>query len=220
MSTADHIARNITAGTTRSEERTILVWDLPVRLGHWLMAGAFAVAWLTGESEEWRLVHALAGGTVVGVALFRLLWGLVGSRHARFAEFVKSPLAALDYLKSLPGPAPRHFTGHNPAGAWAIVLLLALALLAGGSGWLAYQEIGGKWAEELHEGLTATLLAVVGVHLLGVAVGSLVHGENLPRAMVTGRKRGPVSEAIAGARPLIAVLLLTWTAAVAWWLSR
>ncbi len=198
----------------------ILVWDLPVRLGHWLMAGGFAVAWLTGESEAWRLVHVLAGGTVVGVALFRLAWGFLGSRHARFAEFVRSPLAALNYLKSLPGSAPRHFTGHNPAGGWAIVLLLALALLAGGSGWLAYQEFGGKWAEELHEGLASIMLAVVGVHLLGVLVGSLVHGENLPRAMVTGNKRGAASEAIAGARPLIAVFLLAWTGTVAWWLSR
>jgi cytochrome b len=102
----------------------------------------------------------------------------------------------------------------------AIVLLLALALLAGGSGWLTYQEIGGKWAEELHEGLASIMLAVVGVHLLGVLVGSLVHGENLPRTMVTGRKRGATSEAIAGARPMIALVLLAWTTTVAWWLSR
>ncbi|HZV53968.1 MAG TPA: cytochrome b/b6 domain-containing protein, partial [Rhodocyclaceae bacterium] len=97
-------------------DHRILVWDLPVRLGHWLMAGGFAVAWLTGESEEWRLMHVLAGGTVVGVALFRLLWGIVGSRYARFGNFVKSPRAALAYLKSLLGPSPQHHVGHNPAG--------------------------------------------------------------------------------------------------------
>ncbi len=201
-------------------ERNILVWDLPVRLGHWLMAGGFALAWLTGDSEEWRLVHVAAGGTVVGVALFRLLWGLVGTRYARFADFVRGPHAAIAYLKSLLGPRPTHCVGHNPAGAWAIVLLLALGLLTGAAGWLTYQEIGGELFEELHEGLASTMLAVVVVHLVGVAVGSLVHRENLPRTMITGRKIGATRDAIIGARPLAAMVLLGWVGAVAWLLSR
>jgi cytochrome b len=199
---------------------TILVWDLPVRLGHWLLAGGFALAWLTGESEAWRLVHVWAGATVVAVALFRLLWGFVGSRHARFADFVERPAAVVGYLKSLLGRAPQHFTGHNPAGGWAIVLLLVLALAAGASGWFAYQEIGGKWLGEAHEAIASTMLAMVVIHLLGVAVGSLAHNDNLPRAMLTGRKRGTAGEAIANARPLVALLLLVWTASLAWWLSR
>lgn len=198
----------------------ILVWDLPVRVGHWLMAGGFALAWLTGESEEWRLVHVLAGGTVVGVALFRLLWGFVGTRHARFTDFVRGPSAALGYLKSLLTPKPQHHIGHNPAGGWAIVLLLALALAAGATGWLNYQEIGGKWAEELHEGVVNTMLAVVLVHLAGVATGSLVHRENLPRTMITGTKQGRAADAIAGARPLAALALLACVAVVAWGLAR
>jgi cytochrome b len=199
----------------------ILVWDLPVRLGHWLMAGGFALAWITGDSEEWRLVHACAGGTVVGVALFRLFWGLVGSRYARFADFVKSPPAALAYLKSLLAPKPQHCVGHNPAGGWAIVLLLALALLTGASGWLTYEEIGGgELFEDLHEGLANAMLAVVGIHLAGVAVGSLVHRENLPRAMITGLKLGEARDAIVGSRPLAALILLIWTATVAWLLGR
>ncbi|MBK6555547.1 MAG: cytochrome b/b6 domain-containing protein [Rhodocyclaceae bacterium] len=201
-------------------ERNILVWDLPVRLGHWLMAGGFALAWLTGDSEEWRLVHVAAGGTVVGVALFRLLWGLVGTRYARFADFVRGPHAAIAYLKSLLGPRPAHCVGHNPAGAWAIVLLLALGLLTGAAGWLTYQEIGGELFEELHEGLASTMLAVVVVHLVGVAVGSLVHRENLPRTMITGRKIGATRDAIIGARPLAAMVLLGWVGALAWLLSR
>jgi cytochrome b len=201
-------------------DNKILVWDLPVRLGHWLMAGGFAVAWLTGESEEWRLVHALAGGTVVGVALFRLLWGMLGTRYALFVDFVRSPLAALSYLRSLISPRPQHHLGHNPAGGWAIVLLLALAILGGATGWLNYQDIGGKWLEELHEGLAATMLAVVLIHLAGVFVASLAHHENLPRAMVTGLKRGHPSDAIASAKPLATLILLGFAAAVAWFLSR
>ncbi len=198
----------------------ILVWDLPVRLGHWLMAGAFIVAWLTGESEEWRLVHVFAGGTVAAVALFRLFWGLVGTRPARFADFLRGPAAALAYLKSLLGRQPQHFTGHNPAGGYAIVILLALALLTAAAGWLNYQEIGGEWTEELHEGLASVMLAVVVVHVAGVLVGSLTHRENLVRAMVTGRKRGESQEAITGVRPLAAATLVAWTAAAVWFIAR
>lgn len=200
--------------------KEILVWDLPVRLGHWLMVGGFVLAWVTGDSESWRLVHVFAGGTVTAVALFRLLWGIVGSKHARFSSFVRSPQQAIAYLKSLLRFSPPHYTGHNPAGGWAVVLLLSLALLSGASGWLTYQEMGGEWLEEVHEFLTGLMLAVVGVHVLGVLVGSLAHGENLPRAMLSGRKLGEPGEAIGGQRWPGAVLLLGWAAAGAWWLAR
>jgi cytochrome b len=198
----------------------ILVWDLPTRLGHWLLAGAFAVAWLTGESEEWRLVHAVAGGIVIAVLLFRIVWGFAGTTHARFARFVKSPAAALAYLRDLTRRSPPHYTGHNPAGALAIVLLILLGLATGAAGWFTYQEIGGEWLEELHEGAANTMLLVVLVHLAGVAVGSLMHRENLPRTMVTGFKLGEAGEAIASSRPFAAVLLLAWATALGWLLSR
>lgn len=198
----------------------ILVWDLPVRLGHWLMAFGFALAWVTGESEEWRLVHVFAGGTVTAIALFRLLWGIVGSKYARFADFVRGPQAALGYLKSLLGASPQHHVGHNPAGGWAILLLLILALATGASGWFAYQEMGGEWLEELHEFAAELMLAVVFVHLAGVLVGSLAHRENLVLAMFTGRKQGNAGDAVSGVRPLAAVVLLGWAIAGAWWLAR
>ena len=197
----------------------ILVWDLPTRLGHWLLAGSFAVAWLTGESEEWRLVHAFAGGTMVAVVLFRLGWGFAGTTYARFAQFLRGPIAALAYLKSLLGRSPQHYTGHNPAGGWAIVLQLALTLCTALPGWLSYQNIGGDWLGELHEGLASVMLAVVLIHLAGVVVGSLTHHENLARAMVTGFKQGDADEAIAGVKPLAAVLLVGCAAAGAWLLS-
>lgn len=200
--------------------KKILVWDLPVRLGHWLMVGGFALAWATGDSEKWRLVHVFAGSTVMAVAAYRLLWGLVGSRYARFAEFVRGPRQAVAYLKSLLRARPPHYAGHNPAAGLAIVLLLGLALASGASGWLTYQEIGGEWLEELHEFLTGLMLAAVGVHLLGVLVGSLAHRENLVWAMVTGRKLGEPAEAIRGQRLVAAFMLLLWTAVGAWWLAR
>lgn len=198
----------------------VLVWDWPVRIGHWLLVGAFALAWITGESEEWRLVHAFAGGTVVGVVLFRLLWGMLGTRHARFTSFVRGPGAVMDYLIGLLKREESHTAGHNAAGGWAIVALLALGLLTGLTGWLAYQDVGGEWLGELHEAMSATLLTVVLLHVAGVIVSSLAHRENLVRAMLTGLKQGKPDEAIANARPLSVVLLLTWVAACAWWLAR
>lgn len=197
----------------------ILVWDWPTRIGHWLMAIAFLVAYVTGESEEWRLVHVWAGGALAGIVAFRLAWGLVGSRHARFFSFVRSPGAAWHYLTGLLKGRVDHHTGHNPAGAWAILALLLLGLAAAASGWPVYQDIGGEWLEELHEGVVNAMLLVVLVHLAGVLVGSLAHKENLPRAMVTGYKLGDAGEAISGARPWAVPLLLVCAIFSAWWLS-
>lgn len=194
----------------------ILVWDWPVRLGHWLMVGGFALAWLTSESESLALVHAGAGATVIAVAAFRILWGLWGTRYARFTDFVQGPRAVLAYLRSLLGAAPQNPVGHNPAGGWAIVALLGLALATGATGWMNYADLGGHWLEELHEGLAASMLAVVVVHVLGVVSGSLMHKENLVRAMVTGCKDGAAAQAIPSARPLAALLLLIWVAAAGW----
>jgi len=198
----------------------VLIWDWPVRLGHWLLAGGFILAWLTSESETLRLVHALAGGTVVGVVLFRIVWGLVGTRHARFASFVRGPAAAIAYLKGLLSGSAAHASGHNPAGGWAIIALLTLGLLTGASGWAIYNDMGGEWLEEAHEVLASTMLGVVLLHVAGVIAGSLAHHENLVRAMLTGLKQGSSDQAILGARPLAALVLLGWVTVCAWWLAR
>jgi len=197
----------------------ILVWDWPVRLGHWLMVGGFTLAWLTGDSETFRLVHVIAGATVLGVATFRLPWGFIGSRYARFVDFVRGPTAVKDYLTSLLRLQPDHHVGHNPAGGWAIVLLLGLGIVTGLAGWAIYNDIGGHWLEEVHEALAATMLTVVIVHVAGVISGSLLHGENLVRAMVNGHKQGAPEAAIRSARPLAAALLLAWVAVAGWWIA-
>lgn len=170
---------------------SIPVWDLPVRLFHWLLALCFACAWLTSESEHWRQWHVAFGYTMAGLVGLRLVWGLVGSRHARFASFVRGPRAAGAYLRSLLGPRPEHYLGHNPAGGLAIVALLALILITAGTGFATYNDLGGEWLEEAHETAANALMLLVGVHLAGVLVGSLVHRENLVRAMITGRKPMP-----------------------------
>jgi len=170
---------------------TVKVWDLLVRVFHWSFAASFAGAWLTAESERWRDVHVFLGYAMLGLVAFRLLWGVVGPRHARFSSFVRGPAAIARYLRSLLSGSPEHHLGHNPAGAVAIVLLLALALLAGASGWAVYNDLGGEWLEESHEFLAGAMLAVVGVHLAGVAVASWLHRENLVASMLTGRKTPP-----------------------------
>jgi cytochrome b len=174
-----------------SRPATVKVWDVLVRVFHWSFAACFAGAWLTSESERWRDVHVMLGYTMMGLVAFRLVWGFVGPRHARFTSFVRGPAAIARYLRSLLASHPEHHLGHNPAGAAAIVLLLGLAALAGASGWAVYNDLGGKWLEETHEFLAGAMLAVVGVHLAGVAVASWLHRENLVAAMLTGRKNDP-----------------------------
>lgn len=194
----------------------VLVWDAPTRLGHWLLVGAFSTAWLTSESETWKNVHVAAGALMFGIVVFRVLWGVIGSLHARFASFAHGPAAAMRYLLSLLNGRPQHFTGHNPAGGYAIFLLLALTVLTALSGWTAYNEIGGSWSEEIHETAAGFMLAVVGLHLAGVVVGGLAHGENLALAMITGRKLGERSEAIGSARRGWAIALVVWASASVW----
>ncbi len=190
----------------------VLVWDLPVRVFHWLLALSFAGAWLTSESERWHLAHITFGYTMAGLVGFRLVWGLIGTRHARFGAFVHAPAAAWRYLKSLFTSTPEHPIGHNPAGALAIVGLLALIALTAATGWANEIDLAGDWLEEVHELSANALLLLVLVHLVGVAVGSLMHRENLVRSMITGRKRGPAEQGITrpwrwlGALLLLAVL--------------
>ncbi len=196
------------AGPMSPNKPSILVWDLPVRVFHWLLALSFAGAYVTAESEVWRLVHVTLGYTVAGLVSFRLVWGLVGTRHARFSAFVRSPAAAWRYLRSLAAGLPEHHVGHNPAGALAIVGLLALAGLVTGSGWARYNEMGGEWLEELHEVAANGMLALVLLHIVGAVASSVVHHENLVRAMVTGHKAGDPAQGIRRAWWPVGVLVL------------
>jgi cytochrome b len=189
--------------------RRVLVWDAPVRVFHWLLAASFIGAFLTAESERWRLVHVTLGYTVGGLVVFRVLWGLLGTRHARFADFVRGPRAVVAYLKSLfGGGAAGHPVGHNPAGAWAILGMLAGSALIVASGWASYQEIGGEWLEELHEGAANAVLALVFVHVAGVIVSSWRHHQNLVRSMIDGRQFGRPEDGIRSAWRSLAALMV------------
>jgi len=198
-------------------QRRILVWDAPVRVFHWMLAASFIGAYLTAESERWRLLHVTLGYTVAGLVAFRVLWGLVGTRHARFRSFVRRPAVVRQYLAAMLRGSPPHSTGHNPVGALAIVGLLTLAILVSLTGWATYNEVGALSSDDLHELLANAMLALVGVHVAGVLVGSWLERENLVKAMLTGRKSGPASKAISSSRAGVAALVLVSTLAFWAW---
>ena len=189
-----------------------------MRVFHWLMVLSFAGAYLSAESERWRLLHVTLGYTLGGLVAFRLVWGLVGTRYARFANFVRGPQAVLTYLRSLRKGQPQHHLGHNPAGAVAIVLLLLASVAVVGSGWAIYNDVGGEWLSELHDIAANSMLLVVAIHIAGVLVTSRLHRENLARAMVTGQKNGAPADGIRRTRAALAVLLVLAVLGY-WWLQ-
>jgi cytochrome b len=196
------------------------VWDLPVRIFHWSLALAFAGAYVLGESEHWRNVHVTLGYAVIGLLCFRLMWGFVGTHFARFRSFAYTPAQALGYLLALIRGRARHYTGHNPAGSWAIYGLIALGFATGLTGWLRYEDVGGEALAELHEGAANAWLALVGLHVLAVVGSSLLHRENLARAMVTGYKQGAPDEGIRSMAPVVGLaLLLAIIVSVCGWLG-
>jgi cytochrome b len=168
----------------------ILVWDVPTRVFHWSLVLSFCGAFVTSESDRYRDVHVMLGYTVLGLVAFRLLWGFIGGRYARFSSFLFKPGDVIAYVLSLVRGGAQRYVGHNPAGSVAIWLLLGLALASGATGLLALQD--SEAMEELHEGLSFAMLAVVVMHIAGVIVSSFLHRENLVRSMVTGIKEaGP-----------------------------
>ncbi|MCB1500357.1 MAG: cytochrome b/b6 domain-containing protein [Bauldia sp.] len=170
---------------------TVPVWDPLVRIFHWSLVAAFATAWLS--AEESRSLHEAAGYVVAGLVAFRVLWGIVGPRHARFADFVRSPAAVLRFLRDTAHlRAPRHL-GHNPAGgAMVVALLVALAVITG-SGYMMTTDAfwGVRWVREVHEIAVNLTIVLLVLHVLGVVLASFEHRENLVAAMFTGRKRAP-----------------------------
>lgn len=170
---------------------TTRVWDVFVRVFHWGLAASFIVAWVTGD--DWKALHLWAGYSAAALIAMRLIWGVIGTPHARFSQFVKSPLVVANYLKDIvTGREVRHL-GHNPAGGAMIVALLATLIGLCISGWLLTTDAfwGSEMMEDIHETLANLALALVGLHVAGVLWASFRHHENLIRAMVTGRKRVP-----------------------------
>jgi len=199
------------------DSSSIKVWDISIRLFHWGLVAFFAIAYITGEIET-ETLHAWAGYVIIGLLVYRIVWGLIGSRHARFSDFIYSRTEINSYLKSLLTRHPKHYPGHNPAGGLMVILLLLGLMATSWTGLKAYEaegkgplaattisltipsaqahgwehgerhEKGDEFWEEAHEACVSFMLLLIFLHLGGVAVSSMLHRENLVRAMVTGRK--------------------------------
>ena len=187
---------------SRAQQKSVTVWDPLIRLFHWSLVSAFFIAWFT--EDDLLDLHVYAGYLIGGLLVFRMIWGFVGNRHARFADFVKRPSEVWDYVKSIVGQHPRRYLGHNPAGgAMVIALLLSLVLVTiSGIALYGIEESAGPLAtslsgtgefwedvvEEMHEFFANATLALVFFHVLGVLIASLQHKDNLVKSMVNGRK--------------------------------
>ncbi|MCA8928069.1 MAG: cytochrome b/b6 domain-containing protein [Alphaproteobacteria bacterium] len=169
----------------------IRVWDPFVRLFHWTLVICFALnALLVEDESQW---HIWIGYTVAGLVAARLVWGVVGSRYARFASFPPSVGGALQQAGDIASGRVRPHVGHTPLGAWMIYnLLLTLAVIAA-SGYLMTTDAfwGLEWPEELHEAAVTWAEISVVAHIAAVVFESRRTGINLPRAMVTGYKETP-----------------------------
>ncbi len=168
---------------------TVRVWDPLVRLFHWSLAAGFAIAY--GTADEMQRIHEIAGYTIAGLLAFRVLWGFVGTPHARFSDFVRPPGEVASFLLDSIRLKARRFIGHNPAGGAMVLALIACLGATCVSGYMMTTDAfwGYGWVEDLHEVLANTALALVFLHLAGVLLASFEHRENLVGAMITGRKR-------------------------------
>lgn len=193
----------------------ILVWDIPTRIFHWSLVACFVIAYLTSESERWQLWHVTAGYTFGALLTFRLVWGLVGTRYARFGNFIQGPKQVARYLGSLLTRHPQHYVGHNPAGAWAIVGMIGLGLLTVLTGWASFNDYG-DWFGELHEGIVNVLLLVIAIHIGGVIISGFLHHENLVRAMVNGYKQGKLTDTIRYPQWVVGALLVVGMGVFLW----
>ncbi|MPR06227.1 cytochrome b/b6 domain-containing protein [Microvirga tunisiensis] len=177
------------AAAASSSQRTVRVWDPFIRFFHWSLVGLFTIAFVTGDEIEW--LHVRIGYAIAALVALRIVWGLIGPRHARFGDFVRSPRAIMTYLlQAVRRKAPRHL-GHNPAGGAMVVVLLVMLVGIAATGFAMTTDAfwGSEWVETLHEGLAYATIGLIVLHVTGVVLSGLEHGENLVKAMITGRKR-------------------------------
>jgi cytochrome b len=196
--------------------KSVYVWDPLVRIFHWSLVLFFTIAYFT--EDDFMALHELAGYIVLGLVGFRIIWGVIGSKYARFSDFVYSPAKILAYLKSLTSK-PKHYIGHNPAGGLMVIIMLVMLALTSWSGIKAGESEateqasaspaiklslvssayadddehekrnkGDEFWEDIHEALANFTLFLVFLHITGVIVSSVLHREKLVRAMITGYK--------------------------------
>ncbi len=199
-----------------------LVWDLPLRTTHWLLVLAVAGAWATHYAgTRWFTWHRWFGYVTLVLVVFRITWGFIGTRHARFGSFVRGPGRVVEYLGGRPGRAT---PGHNPLGALSVLAMLAVLLFQAATGLFANDEIASAgpfygWIAQgtsnrvtsLHEANSNLVLALVVLHVCAIAWYARVAGRPMVSAMVTGKKPAsevPHGEAIESSRTLLAMAVV------------
>jgi cytochrome b len=170
---------------------TVRVWDPLVRILHWSLVALFAFAFVT--ADEWDSAHETAGYVIASLVAVRIIWGLLGPRHARFSDFVRGPSTVARFLKDSASIRAKRHVGHNPAGgAMVLALLFSIGVIAGTGFMMTTDRFWGvEWVEDAHELVVYGTLGLIALHVGGVIFASFEHRENLVRSMVTGRKRAP-----------------------------
>lgn len=184
---ADRVKRSAEANTSTPAKTK--VWDIAVRMFHWSLVVSYAIAWLS--ADEWDQLHEIAGYVIAGLIGFRLIWGVIGTKHAKFRDFIYKPATILAYLRNSLLHKAKRYLGHNPAGGAMIIALLLSLTIATASGIAMTTAMfwGVEWIEDIHEVTANISLVLVGLHLVGVIFSSISHRENLVKSMITGFKR-------------------------------
>jgi cytochrome b len=208
----------------------VRIWDWPTRLFHWLLVVLIPLQWWTAEQDmmEW---HMLLGTLVLGLLLFRLMWGIVGSSTARFGNFVKGPRAVVSYLSG----RAAHVLGHNPLGGWSVVAMLGLLSLQVGLGLIASDEDGlnsgplshlvdaerSEAAAEWHHELFDVLLVLIGLHVAAILFYALFRRQSLIGPMLVGSGKGPQGGVEMEPAPIWRFFIAALAAAgVAFWIYK
>lgn len=200
-----------------------LVYDLPTRFFHWLFAALFLTAFLIGKNVDDDSViftyHMLAGLTLGFLVLLRIVWGIIGTKHARFLAFALHPAELFAYLKGILSGSKRRWAGHNPASSWAALIMMALALGLGLTGFLMTSGPDKETWEDIHELLANGFMVVVVGHIAGIILHTMRHKDMIGLSMLDGKKTEVTAEnSIPSAKPGYGILLLALVAGFATYL--
>lgn len=216
-------------------EEKRLVWDLPLRVFHWLFALSIAASWATAEAGfEYMQYHFYLGYWMIGLVVFRVIWGFIGPRHARFSNFLHGPSMLLKYFRSLTGGEPLVTPGHNPAGGLMVIVMMAMVAFQAGTGLFASDDIAwsgpynpavsGSLAGKLtslHHANFNWILGAIALHLLAIAFYWRVKKQNLVVPMFTGHKPAAwvaEHEAIPSSQLLKALIVILVSSGLVYWL--
>jgi cytochrome b len=209
-----------------------LVWDLPLRLFHWLLVLSLAASWGTAElGFDWMQIHMYLGYWTIGLLVFRIIWGFIGPRHARFASFLTGPQGLWRYARGLAAGTMIQTAGHNPLGGISVIVMLVLVGFQAGTGLFATDDIvwtgpynpavSGAMADKLtslHHANFNIILAAVALHILAITFYFLVKKQNLVGAMLHGKKVVPPHEAISKSEIVKAIIVIAISAGLVYWL--